>query len=92
MKTDLVTRMLASLPGLGWLSKEAHDQDTGSSMPYELTVLKDGGNKSSPLLHGLMFEVSPSLKRYIDADDQEMDHSGSSQCRNRSKVSLILIL
>ncbi|KAL4962922.1 alpha-L-arabinofuranosidase A [Aspergillus stella-maris] len=61
MKTALLVRALASLPDLGWLSKQAHSATNGASA-INLTVLREGGNWSSPLLYGIMFE--------------EMDHSG----------------
>ncbi|KAI9367890.1 glycoside hydrolase superfamily [Aspergillus egyptiacus] len=61
-----ITRLLASWPGLGWLGKPSallsrHLQD-GSPAPVNLTVVREGGNQSSPYLYGIMFE--------------EMDHSG----------------
>ncbi|KAL4782896.1 glycoside hydrolase superfamily [Aspergillus varians] len=56
MKTELVARLLASLPGLGWMAKQVE------SPAINLTIIRDGGNSSSPLLHGIMFE--------------EMDRSG----------------
>lgn len=32
-----------------------------STVPLRLTVAREGGNKSSPLLYGVMFEVSKML-------------------------------
>ncbi|KAL2867342.1 alpha-L-arabinofuranosidase A [Aspergillus lucknowensis] len=57
-------RFLAHWPG--WLVKHSALAERREGDPagasVNLTVLKDGGNASSPLLHGIMFE--------------EMDHSG----------------
>ncbi|KAL4809877.1 glycoside hydrolase superfamily [Aspergillus unguis] len=66
MKINLVARILAGLPGLGFLQKDAHTPlNIGADGPYgpvNLTVLREEGNRSSPHLHGIMFE--------------EMDRSG----------------
>ncbi|KAL6238317.1 hypothetical protein BDW75DRAFT_237617 [Aspergillus navahoensis] len=63
MKINLAARILASFPSLAWLGNWKQAQPGARlSVPVNLTVLREGGNKSSPLLHGIMFE--------------EMDHSG----------------
>ncbi|KAL4939592.1 hypothetical protein BDV06DRAFT_214159 [Aspergillus oleicola] len=61
MKTALLTRALASLPGIDWLTKQSNPGTNGTPA-INLTVLREGGNWSSPHLYGIMFE--------------EMDHSG----------------
>ncbi|KAL3482159.1 glycoside hydrolase superfamily [Aspergillus californicus] len=65
MKLELV-QFLASCPGLGWLSKPAtlapRQESAPEPAPINLTVHREGGNRSSPYLYGIMFE--------------EMDHSG----------------
>ncbi|KAL4869846.1 hypothetical protein BDV12DRAFT_208176 [Aspergillus spectabilis] len=60
MKLEL-TRLLARWAGLAWFLSP-HELAQTPPQPINLTVLRDGGNRSSPLLHGIMFE--------------EMDHSG----------------
>ncbi|KAL2825044.1 glycoside hydrolase superfamily [Aspergillus cavernicola] len=57
-------RFLASWPGLGWFSSPCGlvSRQQHSAAPINLTVLRDGGNASSPFLYGIFFE--------------EMDHSG----------------
>ncbi|KAL3466117.1 alpha-N-arabinofuranosidase A [Aspergillus heterothallicus] len=66
MKFDFA-RLLTSIPGLDRIAQ--HDdpglttrQNPSVTAPINLTVLPDGGNETSSLLHGIMFE--------------EMDHSG----------------
>ncbi|KAL5333536.1 glycoside hydrolase superfamily [Aspergillus crustosus] len=50
-----LTRLLARWPVLSWL---LDPRQAGHPVhPVNLTVLRDGGNQSSPLLHGIMFEV-----------------------------------
>jgi alpha-N-arabinofuranosidase len=36
-------------------------EGNSSTVPVSLTVEREGGNKSSPLLYGVMFEVSNKL-------------------------------
>lgn len=43
------------------LCAEDSEIDSGSLSPIVLNVQKDGGNHSSPLLYGVMFEVRGSL-------------------------------
>ncbi|KAL2852547.1 alpha-N-arabinofuranosidase A [Aspergillus pseudodeflectus] len=76
MKFDRLTHLLTRIPGLSWLwlsTNSKHDEtglsplqdpslQTATPTPISLTVLQDGGNWTSGLLHGIMFE--------------EMDHSG----------------
>jgi hypothetical protein len=39
-------------------------EGNGSTVPLRLTVAREGGNKSSPLLYGVMFEVSKIIALY----------------------------
>jgi hypothetical protein len=58
MKINVATRILASFPSLTWLGNWKQAQPGPPPLvPVNLTILRDGGNKSSPLLHGIMFEV-----------------------------------
>ncbi|KAL4911845.1 glycoside hydrolase superfamily [Aspergillus aurantiobrunneus] len=60
MKIEQAVQFMSSLPGLSYVTRQAVGLDAPS--PINLTVLPEGGNESSPLLYGFMFE--------------EMDRSG----------------
>ncbi|KAL4990014.1 Arabinosidase A [Aspergillus falconensis] len=58
MKINLAARILAGFPSLAWLGnwKQARPGAL-PPVPVNLTVVRGEVNQSSPLLHGIMFEV-----------------------------------
>ncbi|KAL4995142.1 glycoside hydrolase superfamily [Aspergillus recurvatus] len=87
MKINLAARIVASFPSLTWLGNWKQAQPGAPPpVPVNLTILREGGNRSSPLLHGIMFEVPGTHSSPLGSVSigvaltyramQEMDHSG----------------